>query len=120
MRQEELLVMRNNVSSANFWAISKGAGIGLLPTYAAALGADVIPLDIANMHRPFDVFLTYHPDLSRTPRVRKLIDWLIKAFDSRRFPWFRDEFIHPDELMRQYEGEPLVNMFAGFTNISTK
>ena len=120
MRQEELLVMRNNVSSANFWAISKGAGIGLLPTYAAALGADVVPLDIANMHRPFDIYLTYHPDLSRTPRVRKLIDWLVKAFDSRRFPWFRDEFIHPDELIRQYEGEPLVNMFAGFTKMAVK
>ncbi len=120
MRQEELLVMRNNVSSANFWAIAKGAGIGLLPTYASALGSEVVPLDIADMHRGFDIYLTYHPDLSRTPRVRKLIDWLIKAFDARRFPWFRDEFIHPNKLMHQYDGEPLVNMFAGFAKTPMK
>jgi DNA-binding transcriptional LysR family regulator len=113
LRQRDLLVMRNNVSSANYWAIAKGAGVGPLPTYASALGGDVVPLNIANMQRAFDIYLTYHPDVSRIPRVRKLIDWLVKAFDSRRFPWFRDEFIHPRELMHQYEGE-LVNMFAGF------
>jgi DNA-binding transcriptional LysR family regulator len=119
LKQQELLVMRNNVSSANFWAIAKGAGIGLLPTYASALGTDVVPLGIGNMHRPFDIWLTYHPDVSRIPRVRKLIDWLIKAFDPRKFPWFRDEFIAPNELMRQYEGEPLSNMFAGFLRSGT-
>jgi DNA-binding transcriptional LysR family regulator len=120
VRQDELLVMRNNVSSANYWAISKGAGIGLLPTYAAALGSEVVPIDIENMHRPFDIYLTYHPDLSRTPRVRELIDWLIKAFDSRRFPWFRDEFIHPDKLMHEFDGDSLVNMFAGFGRGASK
>jgi DNA-binding transcriptional LysR family regulator len=114
VRQDQLLVMRNNVSSANYWAIAKGAGIGLLPTYACALGTDVVPLTIENMHRPFDIWLTYHPSVSRIPRVRKLIDWIVKAFDSRRFPWFRDEFIHPDKLMEEFGGEPLVNMFAGF------
>lgn len=114
LQQRDLIVMRNNVSSANYWAIAKGAGVGALPTYASAIGSDVIPLNIPDMHRSFDIFLTYHPDIGRIPRVRKLIDWLIKAFDSRRFPWFRDDFVRPDELMREYDGEPLVNMFAGF------
>jgi len=117
LKQQDLLVMRTNVSSANFWAIAKGAGIGLLPTYAAALGTDVIPLDINEMHRPFDIWLTYHPDVSKIPRVRKLIDWVVKAFDGREFPWFRDEFIHPDELAKHYHGEALVNRFAGFVGI---
>ena len=120
LRHQDLVVMRNNVSSANFWAIAKGAGIGALPTYAAALGSDVVPLNIANMQRRFDIYLTYHPDVSRSPRVRKLIDWLIKAFDSRRFPWFRDEFIHPNDLMQLYDGEPLINMFAGFVRMVKK
>ena len=43
-----------------------------------------------------------------------MIDWAIKAFSPQKFPWFRDEFIHPDELASAYRGEPLVNMFAGF------
>lgn len=120
LRHRDLLVMRTNVSSANYWAVAKGAGIGVLPTYASALGSDVVPLAIDNMQRPFDIYLTYHPDLTRTPRVRKMIDWIVKSFDSRRFPWFRDEFIHPNELMHQYEGDQLVNMFAGFAGPAKK
>lgn len=111
--QPGFVAMRTNVSSAHYWAIAKGVGIGWLPTYAAALGGQIVPVDI-DLRFPFDIWLTYHPDVSRIPRVRRLIDWLIEAFDSRRFPWFRDEFIHPNELLRNYQGEPLCNMFSGF------
>jgi DNA-binding transcriptional LysR family regulator len=102
MRQQDLLVMRTNVSSANYWAIAKGAGIGLLPTYASAIGARVEPLDIEGMHRPFDIWLSYHPDAGRIP------------FSSAQFPWFSDTFIHPNELSELYKGKPLINMFEGF------
>ena len=36
--QRDLLVMKTNVSSANYWAVANGAGIGVFPTYACALG----------------------------------------------------------------------------------
>ncbi len=38
--------LRTNVSSAHYWSIAKGAGIGRLPTYADAIGARIIPIDI--------------------------------------------------------------------------
>jgi len=114
MRQQDLLVMRTNVSSANYWAIAKGAGIGLLPTYASAIGARVEPLDIEGMHRPFDIWLSYHPDAGRIPRIRKMIDWIVDSFSSAQFPWFSDTFIHPNELSELYKGKPLINMFEGF------
>jgi len=117
--QPGFVAMRTNVSSAHYWAIAKGVGIGWLPTYAAALGGQIVPIDI-DLHFPFDIWLTYHPDVSRIPRVRKMIDWLIEAFDARKFPWFRDEFIHPNELTRHYQGEPLTNMFAGFLGAGVK
>lgn len=62
---------------------------------------------------PFDVWLTYHPDAIRTPKVRRLVDWVIESFDAKKFPWFRDEFIHPKELAAHYKGPPLVNLFEG-------
>lgn len=114
MKPHDLIVMRTNVSSANYWAIAKGAGIGLLPTYASAIGARVVPLDIEGMCRPFDIWLSYHPDSGRIPRVRKIIDWIIESFNPVRFPWFSDTFIHPNELSEHYNGKPLVNMFEGF------
>jgi hypothetical protein len=43
-----------------------------------------------------------------------MIDWLIDAFDPKRFPWFRDEFIHPRDLPREYRGAPITNLFEGF------
>jgi len=108
-----LVALRTNVSSCHFWSIAKGAGIGVLPTYAQAIGARLVPLDLG-VHETVDIWLTYHPDSRRIARVSRMIDWAIKAFSPQKFPWFRDEFIHPDELEKTYRGEPLVNMFAGF------
>ena len=111
--QVGFVAMRNNVSSAHVWAVSKGAGIGWLPTYIPAIAGPLIPLDI-DVKFPLDIWLTYHPDAKRIPRVKQLIDWTIQAFDGRKYPWFRDEFVHPDDLQKTYKGEPLVNLFAGF------
>ena len=114
LRQQDLLVMRTNVSSANYWAIAKGAGIGLLPTYATAIGARVVPLDIEVMQRPFVIWLAYDANSGLVPRQRKMIDWIIESFNPVHFPWFGDTFIHPNDLPNTYKGKPLVNMFEGF------
>lgn len=113
MNKTGVVVMRTNVSSAHLWAISKGAGIGVLPTYVHAIAARIVPVDVG-LTFSFDIWLTYHPDAVRIPRVRHMIDWLIDAFDPRRFPWFRDEFIHPNDLPREFRGAPIANLFEGF------
>ena len=108
--QENFLMIKNNVSSANLWMIMGGAGIGLLPTYATAIGAKIVPLEI-DLCRQFDIWLTYHPDAKRIPRVGRMIDWLIEAFNPAVYPWFRDEFIHPCKLAEAYQGEPVPSFF---------
>lgn len=110
---EDPLVMKTNVSSTNYWAVANGAGIGLFPTYACVLGAKIVPLDI-DLHRSFDIWLSYHPGSSRIPRVRHMIDWIIEAFNSTRFPWFKDEFIPPNDLKAVYKEDSLRNLFEGF------
>jgi DNA-binding transcriptional LysR family regulator len=112
--QRDLLVMKTNVSSANYWAVANGAGIGVFPTYAWALGGKIIPLEV-ELRRPFDIWLSYHPDSGRIPRVRHMIDWLVEAFNPAKFPWFKDEFIHPNELKAVYKGESLTHLFGGFS-----
>ncbi len=112
--QRDLVVMKTNVSSANYWAVAKGAGIGMFPTYALALGGKMIPLDI-DVRWSFDIWLSYHATSGRIPRVRHTIDWLIEAFNPAKYPWFRDEFIHPRELEAVYMGAPLTHLFGGFT-----
>lgn len=111
--QPGFVAVRTNAGSAHYWTIAKGAGIGMLPSYAYAIGAQVVPLDIG-LYRPVDIWLAYHPDAGRIPRVRRMLDWIIESFDPKKFPWFADEFIHPRDLPEKLEGEAMVNMFAGF------
>ncbi|WP_363331202.1 LysR family transcriptional regulator [Bradyrhizobium sp.] len=109
---KELVTFSTNNSTALLWAIIKGAGIGWSPTYIHAMGPKMVPLDIDAIF-PHDIWLTYHPDAARVPRVRRLIDWIMENFDPKTFPWFRDEFIHPHDLPRHYHGPPVVNLFEG-------
>ena len=44
-----------------------------------------------------------------------MIDWIIGAFNPTRFPWFKVEFIDPNDLKAVYKGESLVNLFEGFS-----
>src|SRR5579871_4013666 len=112
--ERDLVVMKTNVSSANYWAVANGAGIGVFPTYALALGGKMIPLDI-ELPWSFDIWLSYHATSGRIPRVRQMIDWLIEAFNPAKYPWFRDEFIHPRDLEAVYMGAPLTHLFGGFS-----
>ena len=109
-----LVSIRSNVSSAHYWSIAKGAGIGMFPTYAYALGGDMVPVDVG-VTEERDIWLTYHPDAKRIPRVRRTIEMVMQAFDSRLYPWFRDDFIHPDKLLDAYKGPPLPSLFAGYS-----
>ena len=90
-------VLRTNASSVHYSAILNGLGMGALPTYSYALGAPLIPIDL-DYHRALDIWLAYHPDASRIPRVRHMIDWLVEIFSPRKYPWFSDKFVHPRDL----------------------
>lgn len=103
------VALRNNVSSAHFWSIFKGAGIGLLPSYVQALGSNLVALDITEIHN-HEIWLTYRSDAKRIARVRKTIDWIVRSFDPGRFPWFREEFIHPARFREMYKGGKLPGM----------
>jgi DNA-binding transcriptional LysR family regulator len=103
------ICLKSNNSSAHFWYIAQSAGIGILPTYLPAAGANIVPVDIEDMHYYHDIWLTYHPDASKTARVRRVIDFLIEAFSPQIYPCFRDEFVHPRD-MPPTGGTPLREM----------
>lgn len=109
---EGIIGIRTNSSAAHFYAIERGAGIGGLPTYASAVGADVVPVDIGVQHR-IDIWMTYHPDAKRMPRVATVIEWLQSAFDQAKYPWFRTEFIHPSRFQDLDTKEWRENVFDG-------
>jgi DNA-binding transcriptional LysR family regulator len=117
MPQSGYVTLKTNVSSAHYWAVANGAGIGWLPTYASAIGAKLVPID-GLVQVGLDIWLTYHPDAERIERVRRAIDWIRASFDGARFPWFRDGFIHPRDLPAASRGTPLPELFAGFAGMT--
>lgn len=108
------VAFRTNVSTTHYWMIARGAGIGALPTYAPAIGTKLVPIDIPELRISQDIWLVYHADAARLPRVRRLIDWLIAVFSTKRYPWFGDEFIHPNDLPSHVEDIPIGELFEGF------
>lgn len=107
-----LVAVRNNSSTGHFWSVVKGAGIGALPTYAQGIGANLVPLEVGVDAGKADIWLVYHPDAKRVSRIQRTIEWLVQCYDPRRYPWFRDEFIHPSRFSELYKGGPLPNTLA--------
>ncbi len=95
--QTGFMAMRTDASTAMYAAVLNGLALGWLPTYYFAIGAQVVPLDIGH-HYPFDIWLSYHPDVGKSARVRRVIDWTIEAFNPQNNPWFRKDFVHPKEF----------------------
>jgi hypothetical protein len=38
------------------------------------------------------------PAAAKFPGSGRMIDWLVEVFNSTKYPWFKDEFVHPSEL----------------------
>jgi DNA-binding transcriptional LysR family regulator len=107
----QIVALRNSVSSVHFWSVVRGAGIGSLPTYVQAIGAGLVPLELGEMAK-HEIWLTYRSDAKRIARFRKTIEWIVRAFDPGRFPWFREDFIHPARFAEIYKGRPLTGLLT--------
>jgi DNA-binding transcriptional LysR family regulator len=110
---EGIVGVRTNASSAVLYAVERDAGIGFLPTYALALGAKVVPLDIGMQHR-LEIWMTYHPDIRNSKHHVVVVDWLRRIFDPKRFPWFDEAFIHPRELLPLMSETAAINFGGNF------
>jgi DNA-binding transcriptional LysR family regulator len=108
-----LIAVTTNTSSAHFWAISKGAGLGFLPTYIRIVSRTTQPIDIGVRLRR-DIFLVHHPDSVRFSEVGTVLKWVREAFDRTKYPWFGDEFVHPRDFNRTFDDPVVVNLFEGF------
>lgn len=91
------VAVTTNTSTAHFWAVASGVGLGMLPTYLVALGAPIEPVEVGLRTR-YDIYMVYHPTSSKVRRVTAAMEWLRKAFDPKVHPCFQDDFVAPAEL----------------------
>lgn len=95
---EGIVGIKTNSSIGVLYAVERGAGMGFLPTSSVALGANLVAVDLG-VHHHADLWLTYHKEFRNSDRHKIVIDWLKKIFDPKAYPCFKDEFIHPNDLV---------------------
>jgi DNA-binding transcriptional LysR family regulator len=95
---EGIVGIKTNSSIGVLYAVERGAGMGFLPTSSVAMGASLVAVDLG-VHHHADLWLTYHKEFRNSDRHKIVIDWLRKIFDPKNYPCFRDEFIHPNDLV---------------------
>jgi DNA-binding transcriptional LysR family regulator len=88
--------LRTNSTCTLLGAVAARAGFGILPTLIADK-CILKRLDLG-VRRKIDLWLEYHADLTRLPKVRLVVDWLVEAFSLRRYRWLAGRFIHPRDL----------------------
>jgi DNA-binding transcriptional LysR family regulator len=95
---EGIVGIKTNSSIGVLYAVERGAGMGFLPTSSVAMGAALVAVDLG-VHHHADLWLTYHKEFRNSDRHKIVIDWIKKIFDPKTYPCFRDEFIHPNDLI---------------------
>lgn len=107
---KKLTVMKVNTSYSLYWAISRGLGIGALPTYVRAISRNVHPLDLP-MQLKFDLWLSYAQSMRGSQPVRATIDWLKDCFDAQKYPWFADRFVHPNDFAESPNDAQIIPLY---------
>ncbi|HUK42972.1 MAG TPA: LysR family transcriptional regulator [Candidatus Bathyarchaeia archaeon] len=89
--------LETNGSIAFYSSIAGGLGIGMLPTYVQTAREPLVPIEVGyRVHN--DIWLVYHSDAGRIPRVRSVMDWVMAVFSPQTYPWFGDQFMHPNDV----------------------
>jgi DNA-binding transcriptional LysR family regulator len=95
--RRKMVTFETNTSTAHYWAVANGAGIGFMPTYIKLLDPALVAIDVGiKMQR--DVYIVRHADAIGKPEIGKAYDWLASAFDAARYPCFGENFVHPDNF----------------------
>jgi DNA-binding transcriptional LysR family regulator len=101
--------MLSNSSAVACEAIRRGAGIGLLPTYASVFEQDLVPIEM-NLKFETQFWLCYRRASLPKPAVQKAVAFLKHIFNHRTMPWFAERYISPsrfpsvtvDGIMKDY------------------
>jgi DNA-binding transcriptional LysR family regulator len=92
-----------NMSACLVESIRVGLGIGLLPTYLAAIADEFIALDLG-LSYSLPIWISYSQEAVAANHVRQALDFLKRAvFDHKRMPWFAGDLLMPIAEWREAE-----------------
>lgn len=94
-----------NSSWALVAALRAGAGVATAPTYVLTIAPELVIIG-EERSTPIRLWLVVHQESRNAARVMRVAEWLKSIFDSRANPWFRDEFLSPEELLSKQKTAP--------------
>lgn len=86
-----------NSSYAMVAALRGGAGIATVPTYLFTIAPELVTIG-AEQSIPIRLWLVIHRESRNAARVARAAEWLHAIFDKRANPWFRDEYVRPEDF----------------------
>ncbi len=108
--REMVIAVETNTSTAHYWAVANGAGIGFLPTYVCAMNADLIAIDLGLAFQ-HDIFVVYHANADKNQQITVVRDWLRHAFDSDVYPCFAEALVDPATI-KPVPGDPVAHLLG--------
>ncbi|MBY9066965.1 LysR family transcriptional regulator [Hyphomonas sp. WL0036] len=88
----------SNSGTALIQSCAEGGGVAILPSFVAAMEDRIVPLDLPEI-APIQFWVVYTERFRRLPEGQAFVDWLRKRFEQPDAIWFREEFIHPREIL---------------------
>lgn len=85
-----------NLSGCLAESVRAGAGIALLPTYAALVDDNFVPIDVG-VRFTAPIYVSYQRDAVKKWAVRTALDFIRNhVFDKKNMPWFRESYLAPE------------------------
>ncbi len=113
------IAIKANVSSAHYWFIARSAGIGMLPTYAPAIGARVVPVEVEDVRSLARHLAHLSPRREQNGARAPSSGLADRSVLAPAVSWFRDEFIHPRDLPARINDAPIGELFEGFAGMES-
>lgn len=108
--------LKVNTSSGQLMAAMYGAGVTALPSYSNILTHGLVHV-APDFRLTRDVWLVINPRSADLPHVRIVINWIKRSFDPKRFPWFGEAFMTPQEVRRFMTDHRMETMFSTYRDL---
>jgi len=88
--------VETNSSAAVVEGVLAGIGLAGMPSVLASIYPELVM--VGEAVEPLELSLVYHRDIERIPRIKVVLKWLEAVFDQKTKPWYRREFVPPNEF----------------------
>nr|WP_277923717.1 LysR family transcriptional regulator [Sphingomonas sp. TREG-RG-20F-R18-01] len=109
-RPQGFIAMRTNSSLSQLWSVTKGVGIGALPTFVSEITSAAAPVP-PELRIRRELRLVYRSKAKPSPAILATVKWLRECFDRTTHPCFADTYVDPKTFIRDSSETNIVNLF---------